>query len=198
MGECDRVRRAGRQTRSPVPGSNAPADGYVCARTVAASSVGARSAASEFVDLPVVLVGIAFICVIAAINFRGISESAKTNMALTAVELFGLLLVIVIGLAFRLDGGGDSSRALEFKQGETVSLAILAGASLAFFALIGFEDSVNVTEEPQDPARNYPRADDITVYGYAAGLLALGAVLWAINRVLGGPHQEIDPAKLID
>jgi APA family basic amino acid/polyamine antiporter len=43
---------------------------------------------SEFVDLPVVLVGIAFIWVIAATNFRGISEFVKTNMALTAVELF--------------------------------------------------------------------------------------------------------------
>jgi APA family basic amino acid/polyamine antiporter len=31
-------------------------------------------------------------------------------------------------------------------------------ASLAFLALIGFEDSVNVAEETQDPARNYPRA----------------------------------------
>jgi APA family basic amino acid/polyamine antiporter len=41
-------------------------------------------------------------------------------------------------------------------------------------------------------------ADDITVYGCAAGLLALGPVLWAINRVLGGPHQEIDAAKLVD
>ena len=38
-------------------------------------------------------------------------------------------------------------------------------------------------------------ADDITVYGYAAGLLALGAVLWGINRVIGGPHREIDPRQ---
>jgi basic amino acid/polyamine antiporter, APA family len=40
--------------------------------------------------------------------------------------------------------------------------------------------------------------NDITVYAYAAGLLALGAVLWGINRVIGRPHQEIDPAKLVD
>ena len=32
---------------------------------------------SEFVDLPVVLVGIVFVCLIAAINFRGISESSR-------------------------------------------------------------------------------------------------------------------------
>ena len=29
--------------------------------------------------------------------------------------------------------------------------AILGGAGLAFFALIGFEDSVNVAEEAEDP-----------------------------------------------
>ena len=42
--------------------------------------------------------------------------------------------------------------------GEAVPLAILAGASLAFFALIGFEDSVNVAEETRDPSRVFPRA----------------------------------------
>jgi amino acid transporter len=36
---------------------------------------------SEFVDLPVVLVAVAFLLVVALINFRGISESVKLNMA---------------------------------------------------------------------------------------------------------------------
>ena len=39
-----------------------------------------------------------------------------------------------------------------------MSLAIIGGAGLAFFALIGFEDSVNVAEETAGPARDYPRA----------------------------------------
>ena len=64
----------------------------------------------------------------------------------------------MIGLAFLLDGGGDPGRALDFKSGESVPLAILAGASLAFFALIGFEDSVNVAEETRDPSRVFPPA----------------------------------------
>jgi basic amino acid/polyamine antiporter, APA family len=57
-----------------------------------------------------------------------------------------------------LDDGGDPGRALEFKSGETVPLAMLAGASLAFFALIGFEDSVNVAEETREPSRVFPPA----------------------------------------
>ena len=37
-------------------------------------------------------------------------------------------------------------------------LAILGGAALAFFALIGFEDSVNVAEETKEPSRIFPSA----------------------------------------
>jgi hypothetical protein len=32
-------------------------------------------------------------------------------MGLTAIELTGLLLVVLIGLVFLLDGGGDPARA---------------------------------------------------------------------------------------
>ena len=113
---------------------------------------------SEFVELPAWLVGLVFIAVISVVNFRGIKESVGLNLGLTAIEVSGLLLVVVIGLAFLLDGGGDPGRALEFKSGDAVPIAILAGASLAFFALIGFEDSVNVAEETRDPSRVFPRA----------------------------------------
>ena len=85
---------------------------------------------SEFVTLPKVLVGIVFIAVLALINFRGIKESIRLNLGLTAIELTGLLLVSAIGLVFLLDGGGDPGRALEFKSGEAVPLAMLSGALL--------------------------------------------------------------------
>ena len=131
---------------------------------------------SEFVDLPQVLVGLVFITVVALINFRGISESVKLNLGLTAIELSGLLLVVAIGLAFLLDGGGEPSRAFEFKSGEAVPLAILGGAALAFFALIGFEDSVNVAEETKEPSRIYPRA----LFG---GLLVAGVIYLLVTII---------------
>jgi hypothetical protein len=40
--------------------------------------------------------------------------------------------------------------------------------------------------------------DDAIVFAYAGGLLALGVVLWAINRALAGPAEPIDPAALVD
>lgn len=113
---------------------------------------------SEFVELPKLLVGAVFLGVLAFVNFRGIKESVTLNLGLTSIELAGLALVTVIGLAFLLDGGGDAGRVLEFAEGEAVPLAMLSGASLAFFALIGFEDSVNVAEETRDPSRVFPPA----------------------------------------
>ncbi len=113
---------------------------------------------SEFVTLPNVLVAVVFLTALAAINFRGIKESVTVNLGLTLIEVTGLVLVVVIGLAFLLDGGGDPGRALEFKEGQAVPLAILAGISLAFYALIGFEDSVNVAEEAKEPHRIFPTA----------------------------------------
>jgi amino acid transporter len=52
----------------------------------------------------------------------------------------------------------------------------MSGAGLAFFALIGFEDSVNVAEEARDPRRDYPRA----LFG---GLLVAGIVYLVVTVV---------------
>jgi APA family basic amino acid/polyamine antiporter len=111
---------------------------------------------SEFVDLPAVLVGLVVIAVLSLINFRGIRESVSFNLGCTLVELTGLVLVAVIGLAFLFDGGGDASRAFEFKEGDAPLLLVISGASLAFYALIGFEDSVNVAEETRAAPRTFP------------------------------------------
>src|ERR671914_1288245 len=110
----------------------------------------------EFVDLPTVLVGLVVIAVLSLVNFRGIRESVTFNLGCTTIELIGLALVVVIGAAFVFDGGGDPGRALEFKEGESAVLLAISGASLAFYALIGFEDSVNVAEETRAAPRTFP------------------------------------------
>lgn len=133
---------------------------------------------SAFLDAPTVLVAVGFLGVVAVVNFIGISESVKLNVVLTAIELTGLLLVVGAGLAAIVDGssGVDAGRVLEFKEGESTALAVIAGAGLAFYALIGFEDSVNMAEEVRDPQRAYPRA----LFG---GLVIAGAVYMLVTLV---------------
>ncbi len=132
---------------------------------------------SEFVDLPTVIVALVIVGAIALVNFRGIGESAKLNVAFTMIELGGLLLVLLIGVAFVAGGDGDPGRAFEFKQNsDSIPFLVLAGASLAFYALIGFEDSVNIAEEAQDTRRAYPRA----IFG---GLLIGGVIYTCVSIV---------------
>jgi APA family basic amino acid/polyamine antiporter len=145
---------------------------------------------SEFVTLPKILVGIVFLGLLALINFRGIKESIKLNLGLTAIELTGLLLVTAIGLVFILDGGGDPGRALEFTEGEAVPLAMLSGASLAFFALIGFEDSVNVAEETQEPSRIFPPALFIG--------LTIALVVYIVVTLIAGMAVPVDQLQESD
>ena len=133
---------------------------------------------SEFIELPTILVGIVVILVVTAINFRGIRESAGFNLVCTLIELGGLVLVVVIGSAFLFDGGGDPARALEFNDDATPALLIIAGASIAFYALIGFEDAVNVAEETKDATHTFPR----TLF---MGLGLAGAVYLVVTIIAG-------------
>lgn len=113
---------------------------------------------SQFVTMPTVLAALVFILLVALINFVGISESVKLNATFTLIEVFGLLLIVLIGVVALSAGTGDPGRAFAFKGDASIPLVILSGAALSFYALIGFEDSVNVAEETQNPSRTFPRA----------------------------------------
>ena len=113
---------------------------------------------AQFISVPIIGAALVFMVLVGFINFYGISESVRINVILTCVEITGLVLIVVIGAAALAGGHGDPGRAFEFKEGTSVLTALLAGTVLAFYALIGFDDSVNVAEETQHPSRNYPRA----------------------------------------
>ncbi len=114
-------------------------------------------------DSPQVLgLAVAFVLVLAVINFRGVSESVRLNVVLTLVELSGLLLIIFVGLWAVLGFSGaevDFSRAVMFESpsGKNAFLAVTTATSLAFFAMVGFEDSVNMAEEVKNPSKIFPR-----------------------------------------
>ncbi|WP_226899649.1 APC family permease [Nonomuraea phyllanthi] len=107
----------------------------------------------------ILVIALLFMLLVLAVNLRGVGESVKINVVLTAIELSGLLLVIVAGLYFIFGGQADFSRVVAFEtpSDKSVFLAISAATSLAFFAMVGFEDSVNMAEETKNPTRIFPR-----------------------------------------
>lgn len=107
----------------------------------------------------IMLIALAFMALVMAINLRGVSESVKANVVLTLVELSGLLIVILIGIYAISGGDADFSRVTAFDtpDDKNVFLAVTTATSLAFFAMVGFEDSVNMAEECHEPHRIFPR-----------------------------------------
>lgn len=105
------------------------------------------------------LVALAFIVLIMLVNLRGVTESVWLNVVLTIVELSGLLLVIMIGLWAIGGGNADFSRVVAFETPEdkSILLAVSTATSLAFFAMVGFEDSVNMAEETKNPSKIFPK-----------------------------------------
>jgi APA family basic amino acid/polyamine antiporter len=142
--------------------------------SVAAASRAFSGYFQEIAVAPLVVLVPLFILGLASINFRGIVESVKVNVVLTCIELFGLFIVIAVGAWALSQGIGDASRALEFNEGGDPFALVASGAALAFFAIIGFEDSVNMVEETTNPQRDFPRAFfiGITITGVVYMLVA--------------------------
>lgn len=107
----------------------------------------------------ITLVGLGFMALVAIVNLRGVGESVKANVVLTCVELTGLLIIITIGMMAIAAGQGDVSRVMQFKTTADGGMfwPVIAATTLAFFAMVGFEDSVNMAEETKDPSRIFPK-----------------------------------------
>lgn len=160
----------------------------MCSGITSASTASRAFAANFFtgidVDaskLGVALLALGFMAALAAINFRGVGESVKLNVVLTIVEITGLVVVILVGLwAFTNSADVDFSRIVAFETAEDKNtfLAVTAATSLAFFAMVGFEDSVNMAEETKDPVKTFPKIllSGLSIAGVVYILVSIVAV----------------------
>ena len=130
-----------------------------------------------------------FICLVAAINLRGVSESVKTNVVLTVIELTGLVIIITVCMTALASGKGDTSQLtrIDVPAGESVFGAVTAATALAFFAMVGFEDSVNMAEETKDPSRTFPKImlTGMVITGVVYLLVAVSAISLVSSQELG-------------
>ncbi len=119
----------------------------------------------EFIDLPRTVAILGMTLFLGLLAAWGIAQSVTVASFLTLLEIGGLLLIIWAGggalanlpeaLPEILPGGDDG--------GGVAIGGIMAGAVLAFFAFIGFEDMVNVAEETKTPVKTLPQAIIITL-----------------------------------
>ncbi|KQQ18354.1 amino acid permease [Rathayibacter caricis DSM 15933] len=159
------------------------------------------------VDLPAILL----VLVLGGLMTFGIKESLRVNLVLVAVKLFIVLFVIIAGIQF-IDSANYSpfvppSAPTESASGLTQPLlqflsgiepatfgigGIIAGASLVFFAYIGFDVVATTAEETRNPQRDMP-------IGIIASLAICTVLYCAVALVVTGmvPYRELDPSAAL-
>lgn len=119
--------------------------GAAAAATVAAAFGGYLRG---FVDVPPIYSGLALLAAMTALNIAGLQQAGFANAVFTSIEVGGLIIVIVAGLAI----GADVAPSPVSHAG------LLPAAALIFFVYLGFEEVANLAEETRNPGRDLPRA----------------------------------------
>ena len=163
------------------------------------------SAADGTIDLPAVVIAL----LVTAILVGGIKLASWVNQVIVAIKLTVVAAVIVFGVS-KIDpdnyspfipeskpapagGGGfmDStliSTLLGVEPAVYGMAGVVAGASIVFFAFIGFDIVATTAEETKNPQRDIPRG--------ILGSLAIVTVLYmAVSLVITGMqnYADIDP-----
>jgi APA family basic amino acid/polyamine antiporter len=133
-------------------------------------------------------VGVAAVVALAAVNYRGITRTAR----LTRVIVAGVLSLIAVALVVI---GTSTTGPATSTPGVTGSLGgVLQGAAILFFAFAGYARIATLGEEVVDPARTIPRAI-IGAFGIVVPLYAVTAVVLLLALGAGGLAQSAAPLR---
>ncbi len=169
------------------------------------------SAADGVVDLPAVVISLLVMTVL----IGGIKLSSRINQVIVAIKLLVIAAVIVFGVGYiALDNytpfvppsapAPESSGSffdvtliswmLGIEPAVYGMAGVIAGASIVFFAFIGFDIVATTAEETRNPQRDVPR-------GILGSLLIVTILYMAVSLVVTGMrnYTEIeagDPAPL--
>jgi APA family basic amino acid/polyamine antiporter len=147
-----------------------------------------------------ILGGIAVIAILAAVNIRGLGESARLNLVLAIADLGTQVLLVLVGVVVILDPHLLVSQ-VHLGTAPTTSELIFA-LSLAMVAYTGIETVSNMAEEAHDPGRDVPKAVNLVLFavlGVYAGIsvVALSALPIVHDahgyHTLLGTRYEADP-----
>ncbi len=100
------------------------------------------------IDALLAAIGIILICM--GICWTGAKFTTRVAGVISLVEMAGLIAIIWMGLPFL--GKGFAIPSIDMLPG------IFSGVALVFFAYLGFEELVRMSEETKDPQKTMPRA----------------------------------------
>ncbi len=119
-------------------------------------------------------VAITAVIALAAVNYRGVTRTAKLTRIIVTIVLLSLAVVVAASLF-----GGSSSAPSTWDWWPAGSYGVLQSAGLLFFAFAGYARIATMGEEVRDPQRTIPRAILIALFLTMAiyAVVAISALL---------------------
>jgi basic amino acid/polyamine antiporter, APA family len=118
--------------------------------------------------------GATVVCVLAALNIRGLGESAKLNIFLAMLDLATQALLVVLGAVLIFDPG---QLVAQVHLGVAPTYReLIFGVSISVIAYTGIETVSNMAEEARDPGRDVPRAVNYVLVAVLAMYAAISTI----------------------
>ncbi len=118
----------------------------------AAVSLGFAGYFVAFLNMPIIIAAILITVIMALINYSGIKNSAWFNRISTFVEFAGLLFIIILGIKY------FGKTEIDYMYSPLGFGGIFSSAALVFFAYMGFESIIKLSEETKRPEKTIPKA----------------------------------------
>jgi APA family basic amino acid/polyamine antiporter len=149
-------------------------------------NAGRLTATGAIVNLPAVAIVVA----IAALCYRGITQSAAANTVIVAIKLIVILLFLGFGIQFVNPDNWDPFIPAVDDEGRFGMQGVLRAASIVFFAYIGFDAVSTAAQEAKNPQRDMP-------IGILGSLVICTLLYIAVCAVLTGmlPYPQLGTAK---
>jgi len=145
-------------------------------------AMGFASYFSALFHTPIITIALVLLVIIEIILIIGVQQTAKITILFTAIEIIGLVIVILVGLP-----SIGSVNYLEMAKGLK---GVLEAGVLIFFGYLGFEGITRLAEETKDPGKNIPKA-----ILYSMMITTIIYILVGISAVSVIPWQELSTSQ---
>jgi basic amino acid/polyamine antiporter, APA family len=139
-----------------------------------------------------VIFGIAVVAVLAALNVRGLKESARLNLVLAVADLGTQVLLVVVGCVLVLD---PALLVHQVHLGIAPTWTQLVFAlSVAMVAYTGIETVSNMAEEAMDPGHDVPKAVNLVLFavlGVYAGISVVALSALPVTQDAHGHYSTL-------
>ena len=154
----------------------------------AAVSLGFAGYFQALTGVPLLPSALLLLAVLSAIISVGIKQSARLAIIFTAIEALGLVIIIILGIPYL-------GRVNLLEMSPLGFSGIFQASALIFFAFMGFEEMVKLSEETKDPEKNIPRGLMLAIS--ASIVLYITVALSAVS-VLGWERLSQSSAPFAD